>query len=828
MASLAAGLRPRPIVDIEMRFEPRLAALRAAQENGSYGELFYAIEDLSDVIERFELEFKKALESSDPKYARQLKPWGVKRLKLFEIVQEATNVMRTKFPEGELPDRLKLRYFKGLPKAPTAEQLASRTSTQQLVDAVNNDEEMDDESDGDQKTSSQPANEAKATSAPAAVTPPKKLPGVISSVGLSIRTGGGSLFRTDFDTKTLTAGKAAQIIGMQREAVKTQIQKVQKDSSDKNLERLREAYVLGSITSERIQSWVMSIDLGDEFERVNNALQSFAVALADAGDLVDEHGLNLEELETNNEPIQKMVVDWVNKAKQGQKQDAPAGDQQGPTQQNEREKDQGKGDANPPEQPIEPPRQAHYVRQTSKQPPKRLAFVDDDEESAESVPSQITERSTKRRDDDFDRRVAKLLQPAPEKTMTNLIEVPTAQVLSAMGVGQGAAQPLLLKLEIPPLTLGQPLLNPNKEFQDWVRREALQKAIPVFDGDAVQFQTWVDAAAEYTDFSKDVPVTTRLQVLKDKLKGGPAALAKTITPNTPQPLKSLVDLLTKEYGNKYHTMEKQIARLLKLEKPTKPTYATWRDIILTIKEARDACLNAGHSINRDRSVLKHLLSIIPYGWSTQFFKDVTDDNRTLASFLSVVEKQANIEQEREYWQTPQQSKTESKPQANTAKTDKQVKAHPKAFAAVAEQPRPDQKPPAPTGCPQCEVEDHQLPTCPVFRDMSRNQRWKLIKKCRSSYAEPLHYRCLLFHERNQCALPADQQSCPTPGCHHNHHELLHNPAGDNFQGNGNGNRVHQRQGRRDANRRNQNGGNAGNGQGRNQRNGQQQENPHRG
>ena len=66
-------------------------------------------------------------------------------------------------------------------------------------------------------------------------------------------------------------------------------------------------------------------------------------------------------------------------------------------------------------------------------------------------------------------------------------------------------------------------------------------------------------------------------------------------------------------------------------------------------------------------------------------------------------------------------------------------------------------------CPACDTESHLAKDCAKFKDLSLDDRWKVVKE------KKLCRRCLTPHSYRPC----NAEACGVHGCQKRHHQLLH-------------------------------------------------------
>lgn len=783
----SAGARARDNnVNLKELFGEEVTNLERAFAEGDPDKLHDAIEELVDKVEVFEESaLLPGIARSDLKYARAVPEWTNLRQQYQAAIIEADEWLLKEYPERE--PRPKLLHLKKLPahlenpeKAKKGKPRSRKTSAGTGQNQPNQKEVTE-------------VDEDKAT----AITVREPFESRQSSRGFSVhsahtvKTGGGSLFLAELNLDTMTAKRAFQVASLQRDTVAYQLAKVVKDPSATNVDRLREAFVLGSITKDKLKTWIASTELDDNYELLRKTMVEFNGVLQEASDALDQHGKSMEGYEEEGFQRPENVQGWVDAShppRQGKEAVTKQKTQNSRPKTNQQQQEVGKSTGNNPQPnrdkapPVNNGNNADAGGEGDPGDPSSSSSSDD---SDGDNGGDDRKKPPVRRDDNK-------ANPKRDKTLGSFEVFPTDLMRDA--------RPITVQLTMPPITMDPAMGAYSREFHENCRAEILKEAIPVFSGEIHLFATWRDAVYRYINTALSLPVSARLQVIKSKLTGDAAQLAKTITPLTIGPLHALLDLMQKEYGNPYVAMEYQLQQLRSLKKPEKFGYKGWRDFTLVIRQAMDACDLAGHSINEDRPILQHLLGQLPRNWYQHFLKTYEPKDRKLRTLLFVLDNYTNLEREEELWVAKQtRTKPENRQQQNnpkTGKADKDSKAttSAKSYATVVKTASVDKSEgkeelPKPS-CPMCDTNDHQLAACPDFLALTVDERWTVVKTHKP------HHPCLTFHERNQCSWPKEEQVCPVEGCGRYHNELLHNdrPPGGGPQRNRN-------KGRKDRNNR---------------------------
>lgn len=818
MAS-AAGKRTQPTLDIDGAFEQLVKGLLTANQDKDAEAMRSAMESLGAAIAKFDKELKEGVAASNLMYGRALPVWLEKREKLGDVYEGALQSFQRLFPDLKPPKPLKFRKFSsGKSREGSVRAQKPATVTQQddeaqqqgavdeeavlevqetdggsqqkevaLVDdqgqqvvAVEDEKAPQENQQGDEGGKSPEKGQQPANNAPNKSPAPSRRSSRLAATRsvYTSRTGGLTVPLMNLNDENLTKIKVQQLITMQSNELKRTLAKASKDPKQRALERLYEAYaqVKGSIV--RLKQWTLEFMIGKDFAELDALLEAHTALMDEAEDCLEEHNWDFSVLEEALSVRSQDVASWVEAhATEGQAEGS-------------------KGVQAKQSVSVKNSADAKRVRESS--PPSSDSDEDEDDnwQAQAGKPlrrnqgAQPERRQNRRRADSIDsddvlrRYQAMMNQNAKGQADTNKPAQNSAPASSTVNIDAlaalaalAASQPLQLQVNVPPISVQGSSTAGEPGLAQWFRAQQLEKAIPTFGGKLEDFHTWYNAAEQYVDDAPGVPEGTRLQVLKDRLTGDAAVLAKNITPSSDKPLDSLLAVLKAEYGNKTIATKFHRKRLLTLKRPARLNYAGWRDFLLVIKDVRDVCKAGGKSIKTDEAVVTHLLDTVPVPWRKDFLKKYPlDADCHLDNLILFLEGQVALERRQEVWSAKHGDDKEESKSKDLKDKDKGEKFGGKtrnmALATNVQQTEQGEG-----SCLACRTEDHALVDCQVFRDMPYGRRWSLVRRA----SPPFHYRCLVQHPlAGECTLP--QQQCSiSRDCPFDHHELIHPPPREQNQ-----------------------------------------------
>lgn len=834
------GNGPPPGPSINAVFAAVQQRLEDARNKGTK-EQFQAVEAFRDVFEQFEADIKDGLAREDPGYLAIRQEYAVRRMLFVGLVQDIIDNFDRRY---EPPRPLHLKRIKGVstielgPKGGAASERgkggrklmktgasnrseANKGSSQAPVVAVGGTTERGADKQAQGNTARDEVNQlTQQSNGQNQASEKGKQPSVraVSTVG-TLRTGGGTpLFMVAVDVNTLTPQRAQQLLALHQGGIEQFFQRVSRDASQRALDRLFEAREQAVALLQALQQWVANTDLGDDFAKVNSDIQRLTGAVADAEESLQKHGVQLgSALEKAHSGVVS-VASWLfNHCEEPKKdRDKPHAIKakssgrppkhpsktfriQEPTDESGSEWDgesavmvpgsssnSSSADSDGAEE-IKLPSRRRKAKKSRKKQKARKNRRDTSSDSSSSMSSNNSDI-----DADMGKRYHNLtgrFLPRKKRLAENrpsgrtFLNIEPERVAEAMvRDNKGQLHPLQIELTMPQSLAAQ---QSQLGMAAWFQAEQLQKAVPVFSGKIEEFVTWRDAAIQYANSALMTPTATKLQVLKERLTGEAAELVRTITPLTPDPLQTLMDILHAEYGDKYVAANQHKRRLLVLTKPAKSNYAGWRDFYLAVKEVTNVCQKAGRSIKYDDGCIVHVLDQLPKGWYDKFIEKHKRKHCNMDNLVLFLEKRVKEERDREIW-AKQKEKRDVKELQSKGKPQVQVdkpKPTTMVFATAATKGNggasnqkekqkgrvPAFPPVTPGNCVACDENGHALENCPTYLGMDLGTRIRLL----NAFPQ-IHKRCLQIHEHQRCQLPWTDNPCSVdPDCRYPHHPTLH-------------------------------------------------------